>query len=79
MDFGVVKQAGGVIDAYSEVGMGTRFRVYLPRVEEPAEPLLRPSVKAELPRGREVVLLVEDNASVRDLSTAMRDPSATAG
>lgn len=71
MVFGVVKQAGGVIDVYSEVGMGTMFRIYLPLVEEPAEGLARVPVSADLPRGHEVVLLVEDNASVREISEAM--------
>jgi len=69
--FGVVKQAGGVIDVYSETGMGTTFRIYLPRVEEPAESPARPACRAELPRGNEVVLLVEDEASVREFSAAM--------
>lgn len=71
MVFGVVKQAGGVIDVYSEVGMGTTFRIYLPRIDGPAERLERASGRAELPRGDEVVLIVEDNARVRELSSAI--------
>lgn len=79
MVFGVVKQAGGVIDVYSEVGMGTMFRIYLPLlVEEPAEGLARVPVSADLPRGHQVVLLVEDNASVREISEAMLSGWATA-
>ncbi|HSA02459.1 MAG TPA: response regulator, partial [Candidatus Paceibacterota bacterium] len=54
-----------------EVGMGTTFRIYLPRVEELAEHLARVPFGANLPRGHEVVLLVEDNASVREISAAM--------
>ncbi len=71
MVFGVVKQAGGVIDVYSEAGMGTTFRIYLPRIDGPAEPLDRVSGRAELPRGDEVVLVVEDNAGVREFSSAI--------
>jgi two-component system, cell cycle sensor histidine kinase and response regulator CckA len=65
--YGIVKQSGGYIFAHSEVGQGTTFRIYLPRVEEPAEPItahLSSSVKA---KGSETVLLVEDEDSVRGL------------
>jgi CheY-like chemotaxis protein len=64
--YGIVKQSGGSIWVYSEVGCGTTFKVYLPRVEEVAE---EPAPGAEaLPRARpgETVLLVEDEDGVRD-------------
>src|SRR5438552_17490410 len=35
--YGIIKQSGGYVLAQSEVGRGTTFRIYLPRVEEPAE------------------------------------------
>jgi two-component system, cell cycle sensor histidine kinase and response regulator CckA len=65
--YGIVKQSAGYIFAQSEVGRGTTFRIYLPRVEEPAEPItahLRSNVSA---KGSETVLLVEDEESVRGL------------
>ncbi len=66
--FGTVRQAGGAIEVYSEVGLGSTFKIYLPRVDEAATELLKEKPVAELPRGTETVLLVEDEASVRDLA-----------
>ncbi|PYP42960.1 MAG: hybrid sensor histidine kinase/response regulator [Gemmatimonadetes bacterium] len=63
--YGIVKQSGGFIWVYSEPGQGTSFKVYLPRVEEPAEPAAAPASTVEPLRGRETVLVVEDEASVR--------------
>jgi len=70
MIFGAVKQAGGAIGVYSEVDRGTTFKVYLPRIEGPVEKLARMPALSDLPRGRETVLLVEDESSVRELSAA---------
>lgn len=65
--YGVVQQSGGDIWVYSEVGKGTTFKIYLPRVEEPAE-RVEQSADAESPTGTETVLLVEDEAIVRDMT-----------
>jgi PAS domain S-box-containing protein len=65
--YGIVKQSGGFIWVYSEPGMGTTFKVYFPRVEESAQ-ICRPSesdVEPEALRGRETLLLVEDENAVR--------------
>ncbi len=64
---GIVQQSGGGVWVYSEIGHGTTFKVYLPRVD--AELDSRPSV---LPppdlRGTETVLLVEDEPGVREVA-----------
>jgi len=69
--YGIVKQNEGFVNVYSEQGKGTTLRIYLPRcagavVEAAAEP------QAEMPLGHgENVLLVEDEASIRNLGEEM--------
>jgi CheY-like chemotaxis protein len=63
--YGIVKQSGGNISVYSEPGSGTTFRIYLPRVAGSQTATARNAPPAEIPRGDETVLLVEDRASVR--------------
>jgi PAS domain S-box-containing protein len=65
--YGVVKQAGGSIEVYSEVGTGTTFKVYLPRVEEEAAKPVKDDRPADLPAGTETVLIVEDEGKLRGL------------
>ncbi|HEV7403101.1 MAG TPA: ATP-binding protein [Chthoniobacteraceae bacterium] len=72
MCYGIVKQSGGHLSVYSELGSGTTFKVYLPRVEAagPA-PGPAPTVAAPTPArspGTETILLVEDDADLRDLT-----------
>jgi CheY-like chemotaxis protein len=66
--YGAVKQAGGTVEVYSEVGMGTTFKLYLPCVSEKAERWAREDRSADLPGGTETVLLVEDEQIVRDVA-----------
>jgi two-component system, cell cycle sensor histidine kinase and response regulator CckA len=68
--YGVVKQSGGYVWVYSEPGHGTTFKIYLPRIEDEAVTSSRDrNTKPDsLPRGSEVVLLVEDEAGVRELA-----------
>jgi two-component system, cell cycle sensor histidine kinase and response regulator CckA len=62
--YGIIKQHGGFIWVYSEVGHGTTMKIYLPRVYEAAETL--PHLDEQhMPRGSETVLLVEDELAVR--------------
>jgi len=65
--YGAVKQAEGSIEVYSEVGMGTTFRIYLPRVEGEALKLVRDDKREALLGGAETVLLVEDEGAVREM------------
>ncbi len=64
--YGIVKQSGGYVWCYSELGHGTTFKVYLPRVDEPVE-RLPGRVAARATRGSETVLVVEDEAGLRAL------------
>ena len=65
--YGVVKQANGSIEVYSEVGRGTTFKIYLPRVDGETAGAPESSPPMELLEGSETVLLVEDEEIVRDL------------
>jgi signal transduction histidine kinase len=64
--YGIVKQSGGDIWVRTQVGQGTTFNIYLPRFQEagtrPAE------TPPEMARGSEAILLVEDEAIVRELT-----------
>ncbi len=73
--YGIVKQSGGYIWVYSELGKGTTFKIYLPRVNEQATPLRATTAEAELPRGVETVLLVEDEATVRRMTREVLEMS----
>jgi len=64
--YGIVQQTGGHIWPYSEPGRGTTMRVYLPRVDDPADPIEHPGeLGPEVLHGSETILLVEDEAPVR--------------
>jgi two-component system, cell cycle sensor histidine kinase and response regulator CckA len=63
---GIVKQSGGHVFVYSEPGCGTSFKVYLPADAEKPGPVT-PAAEEEPPRGCETVLVVEDEAALRDI------------
>jgi PAS domain S-box-containing protein len=65
--YGIVKQSGGNIWVYSEVGRGSAFKVYLPRVDGAAEEISVDLGERNL-GGVETILLVEDELEVRELS-----------
>ena len=65
--YGIVRQSEGHIAVSSEIGLGTTFRIYLPRAEAPAQVTDQTGVE-KMPEGTEHILLVEDDPSVRRLS-----------
>jgi PAS domain S-box-containing protein len=69
MVYGIVKQVGGDIWVYSEIGRGTTFKLYFPKVVEPATDLRDDGASA--PQGAETILVVEDEQGVRELTTKM--------
>ncbi|ABA87442.1 sensor histidine kinase response regulator, PAS and PAS domain-containing, putative heme-binding site [Syntrophotalea carbinolica DSM 2380] len=66
--YGIVQQSGGHIYVYSEPGMGTTFKIYLPRVDSPVHDRAAKECSSLPIKGSETILLVEDNESVRDLA-----------
>ncbi|RJO73007.1 MAG: PAS domain-containing sensor histidine kinase [Myxococcales bacterium] len=65
--YGAVKQGGGHIEVYSETGLGTTFKIYLPRIDAATE-MVDKTAAEEMPKGTETVFLVEDEEIVKDLA-----------
>jgi len=82
--YGIVKQHQGHIFVYSESGHGTTFKIYLPVVEEPLEKR-EFAAMTTMPKGTETILVVDDDASIRQLVIDTLEPlgykvmSATCG
>jgi nitrogen-specific signal transduction histidine kinase/ActR/RegA family two-component response regulator len=66
--YGIVKQSGGFIWVYSELGKGTSFKIYIPRVDQAEDHPGAPKPTAEVPTGTETVLLTEDEQDVREIA-----------
>ena len=66
--YGIIKQSQGHVSLYSEPGTGTTFKIYLPLVEERAEPGTAAENVTSLSRGTETVLLVEDQPDLLELT-----------
>jgi two-component system cell cycle sensor histidine kinase/response regulator CckA len=69
--YGIVEQSEGYIWVNSEPNRGSSFKVFLPRVDEPAQALHKPVLEVPAVRGTERILLVEDDAMVRDLAQSI--------
>jgi len=69
--YGIVKLSEGYISVYSEIGKGTTFKIYFPRVSEKAEVLLLSHEPAEPPRGSETILVVEDDQTLREITVTL--------
>jgi CheY-like chemotaxis protein len=71
--YGIVKQSGGFIWVYSELGLGTTFKLYLPLVASSPDQLAPPT-SAQAGRADEVILIAEDEPMVRDImARTLRD------
>jgi nitrogen-specific signal transduction histidine kinase/CheY-like chemotaxis protein len=69
--YGVVKASGGYVWVYSELGQGTTFKIYLPRVDQPAQPLSAENRSSGIQRGTETILLVEDDPQLNQLASSV--------
>src|SRR5262249_16273998 len=69
---GIIKQSGGHVAVYSEVGHGTTFKVYLPCVEQSSSRGTPQANQTALPPGQETGLLVEDEDGVPALARHVR-------
>jgi PAS domain S-box-containing protein len=63
--YGIIKQSGGEIAVQSKLGAGTTIQIYLPRVYEDQKSYDVPLGPGELPTGRQTILIVEDELTVR--------------
>jgi PAS domain S-box-containing protein len=67
MAYGIIKQSGGHIYAFSKLGQGSTFEIYLPRVEDPAAETPWTRLSDDDAYARDVVLVVEDEEIIRSL------------
>ena len=69
--YGIVKQNNGFVNVYSELGLGTTFKIYLPRHKAKDEKLPEPEETALVATGHETILLVEDEPMILEMTTVM--------
>jgi two-component system, cell cycle sensor histidine kinase and response regulator CckA len=69
--YGIVKQSHGDILVYSETGMGTTVKIFLPGIPGRAASKTRRRNPIRLPKGKETILLVEDEDSIRNLTARL--------
>ncbi len=84
--YGIVKQNNGFVNVYSELGLGTTFKIYLPRHKAKDEKLPEPEETAPIATGHETILLVEDEPMILEMTTVMLElqgytvlPASSAG
>ena len=68
---GIIKQSGGHIAVYSELGRGTTFKIYLPQVDQENKLPAQSKASSDLPRGTETILLVEDDPALREMAATL--------
>jgi hypothetical protein len=73
--YGIVNQGDGFIDVTSELGVGTTFKLYFPIVDESSQQVLLQVDDTRLPRGAEVVLVVEDEHLLREITVTLLQES----
>ena len=66
--YGIIRQSGGDIRIESELGIGTRVEILLPKVPAPPPPAYKKPAERNLPSGTETILVLEDDISVRHMS-----------
>jgi two-component system, cell cycle sensor histidine kinase and response regulator CckA len=71
MVYGIIRQTGGQVRVYSEPGVGTTFKIYLPAVIDPADEVAPVHRRGEVRGGSETILLVDDEDSVRKLASVV--------
>ena len=73
--YGIVKQSGGYIMAYSEPSHGSTFKIYFPRAEGTPAVRGQRADRDEIPRGTETILVVEDEPALRELTRGLLEDS----
>jgi CheY-like chemotaxis protein len=71
MVYGIVKQHGGEVSFYSELGLGSTFKIYWPATTQPSESTVSPEGPMIRHHGTETILLVEDDEQMRELVRQM--------
>jgi signal transduction histidine kinase/ActR/RegA family two-component response regulator len=69
--YGIVKQTHGDILVYSEIGVGTTIKVFLPGLDEKTDSVAAVPEIVDMPKGRETILLVEDEEAIRGLTARL--------
>ena len=71
MVYGVIKNHGGFINVYSEVGQGSTFKIYLPLSGKPE--ILECVSDGEMPGGHETILVIDDEEAIRQVAADILD------